>query len=85
MDDLSKKSPEELIGGTRLQITPAEFTGYEELYEIDLSKVEYDELLRELRAYRAMQAKVKEIKNQFGGVARDVCNDILAAGEEAHG
>jgi hypothetical protein len=67
MDDLSMKSPEELV------------------MEAKLSTCADDEILRELRACRAMKAKAEQWAQDESCeiMEQAIALDILAAGEEA--
>jgi hypothetical protein len=86
MPDLSELSPEELLGRWAAWRDDTARNMSQE--GKNNAKKFCDELLRELRAYRAMRAKAEDIRdhiNYYGWVYLG-CNaavDILAAGKEA--
>ena len=87
MDDLSMKTPEELLGDYNQ--FKFRFDKYGKMSDAQLVAKHASEILRELRSYRAMKAKAEEGKKHDGGTIQwntgwqSACFTILSAGEEA--
>jgi hypothetical protein len=91
MDDLSKLTPEELDDACEIALDVSQIVN--SAAQIEWRMKAKAERLRQLRAYWAMKANATGIvafhngcqPNSYGVGRKEAAEDILAAGEEAHG